>query len=64
MQNTFATFLWVNIRESALSLVQWMVVEMQLRILDSVGISCVVVVVVVVVVGARGASLTTLLLRS
>ena len=63
MQKTFATFLWVNIRQSALSLVQLMVVEMHPRILDSVGMIRVVVVVVVVVevkvvVGASGASLT------
>ena len=69
LQKTFATFLWVNIRQSALSLVQLMVVEMHPRILDSVGMICVVVVVVVVVefkvvVGVSGASLTTLLLRS
>ena len=69
MQKTFATFLWVNIRQSALSLVQLMVVEMHPRILDSVGMICVVVVVVVeveanVVVWASGASLSTLLLKS
>ena len=69
MQKTFSTFLWVNIPQSALSLVQLMVVEMHPRILDSVGMICVVVVVVVVVevnmvVGASGTYLTTLLLRS
>ena len=69
MQKTFATFLWVNIRQSALSLVQLMVVEKHPRILDSVGMIRVVVVVVVVVeanvvVWASGASLSTLLLKS
>ena len=49
MQKTFSTFLWVNIPQSALSLVQLMVVEMHPCILDSEGMICVVIVVLVVV---------------
>ena len=59
MQKTFATFLWVNIRQSALSLVQLMVVEMHPHILDSVGMIRVVVIVVEVRVVVRASGLLT-----